>query len=104
MIVKKGSMRRRDGTLPGLQNPAVLSLNQVHHDDVPMPIPDEAAPPFAWTLQPAGATFDPPIEITYPNMSGLAPGAIANFLSFNHDTGRFEIVASGGVSDDGSVI
>lgn len=95
-----------DGTLiDGTnENSAILSLNQVHHDDVPMPMPDGAAPPFAWTLQPAGATFDPPIEITYPNMSGLSPGAIANFLSFNHDTEKFEIVSSGQVSEDGSTI
>ena len=104
MIVKAGSMRRADGTLPSQADPAILSLNQVHHDNIPMPMPDGAAPPFAWTLQPAGATFDPPIQIEYPNMSGLPVGSIAYFLSFNHDTGRFEIVASGHVVADGSTI
>jgi len=79
-------------------------LNQVHHDDVPMPMPDGAAPPFAWTLQPGGSTFDPPIQIEYPNMSGLPAGGIAYFLSFNHDTERFEIVASGHVIDDSTTI
>ena len=104
MFVKAGSMRRADGSFPSPQDPAVITLNQVHHDDVPMPMPDGAAPPFAWTLQPAGATFDPPIKVEYPNMSGLSAGAIAYFLSFNHDTERFEIVASGHVTDDGSTI
>lgn len=104
MIVKAGSMRRPDGTAPNPSNPAVLALNQVHHDDIPMPMPDGASPPFAWTLQPAGSTFDPPIRIEYPNMSGLPAGAIAYFLSFNHDTERFEIVASGHVLKDGSKI
>lgn len=85
-------------------NSTILTLNQVHHDDIPMAMPDGVAPPFAWTLQPAGATFDPPIKISYPNMSGLAPGAIAYFLSFNHDTEKFEIVSSGQVSEDGSMI
>jgi hypothetical protein len=37
-------------------------------------------------------------------MSGLPAGAIAYFLSFNHDTGGFEIVASGSVSADAMVI
>ncbi len=69
-----------------------------------MPMPDGAAPPFAWTLQPAGAIFDPPVQITYPNMSGLPAGAIAYFLSFDHDTNRFEIVATGHVTDDGANI
>jgi hypothetical protein len=104
MIVKAGSMRRPDGSVPTPSDPAILSLNQVHHDDIPMPMPDGAAPPFAWTLQPGGATFEPPIQIEYPNMSALPPGAIAYFLSFNHDTERFEIIASGHVVDDGSTI
>lgn len=104
MTVKAGSMVRADGSRPSPSDPAILSLNQVHHDDVPMPMPDGAAPPFAWTLQPAGATFDPPIKIRYPNMSGLPAGAIAYFLSFNHDTERFEIIATGHVEADGAHI
>ncbi|HVR37185.1 MAG TPA: Ig-like domain-containing protein, partial [Methylomirabilota bacterium] len=104
MIVKAGSMSLADGTKPSPENPATLTLNQVHHDDIPMPMPDGAAPPFAWTLQPAGAVFDPPIQIEYPNMSSLPAGAIAYFLSFNHDTESFEIVATGHVLDDGSKI
>jgi hypothetical protein len=104
MTVKAGSMRRPDGTRPSPQDPAVMTLNQVHHDDIPMPMPDGASPPFAWTLQPAGATFDPPIEIEYPNMSGLPAGAIAYFLTYNHDTMNFEIVATGHVVSDGSRI
>lgn len=90
--------------LAPLSVPAILSLNQVHSDDIPMRAGDGAAPPFAWTLQPAGTVFDPPVAINYPNMSGLAAGAAAYFLSFNHDTGRFEIVASGKVTSDGLCI
>jgi hypothetical protein len=104
MLVKAGSMTRADGSRPSPQDPAVMSLNQVHHDDVPMPMPDGASPPFAWTLQPASARFDPPIQIEYPNMSGLPGGAVAYFLSFNHDTMNFEIVATGHVLSDGTKI
>lgn len=104
MIVKAGSMRRVDGTMPTPENPAILSLNQVNFDDIPMPMPDGASPPFAWTLQPAGSTFDPPVEIQFPNLAGLAPGSTIYFLSFNHATSRFEIVATGHVTDDGSLM
>lgn len=104
MTVKAGSVTLLDRSRPSPENPVKLRLNQVHHDDVPMPMPDGAAPPFAWTLQPAGAKFDPPVEIEYPNMSALAPGTVGYFLSFNHDTSRFEIVASGHVKDDGSAM
>ncbi|MBI2425908.1 MAG: VCBS repeat-containing protein [Candidatus Hydrogenedentes bacterium] len=104
MIVKAGSMTRVDGSVPGTADPATLSLNQVHYDDVPMPMPDGVAPTFAWTLQPSGAHFDPPIEVIYPNMSGLPAGAAAYFLSFEHATNTFEIVSSARVSDDASEI
>ncbi len=104
MTIKANSMRKADGSLVTPSNTAVVSLNQVHHDDVPMPIPDGAAPPFTWTLQPGRATFNPPIQIEYPNMSGLPAGTVAYFLSFNHDTERFDIIASGHVTDDGSTI
>src|SRR5207249_3066388 len=52
-----------DGTLVGPSNPGLvpLSLNQVHHDKVPMPMPDGVAPAFAWTFQPPGAHFNPPV-------------------------------------------
>lgn len=99
MIVHAGSMRLPNGS-PAPEG-TIIALNQVQFDKVPMPMPDGAAPPFAWTLQPGGAHFDPPVTIIYPNMSGLPPGAIAYFLSFNHGTNRFEIVAPGSVTEDG---
>lgn len=101
MTVKANSMKI--GGVPAPDG-TKISLNAVHHDDVPMPMPDGAAPPFAWTFQPAGAVFDPPVAIRYPNMTGAAPGAVGNFLTFNHATGRFEIVATGVVSADGSIL
>ena len=104
MIVRAGSMRFPDGSEPSPTNPATLALNQVQTDDIPMPLPNGVASPFAWTLQPSGATFDPPVEIVYPNMAGLAPGTASFFLSFNHDTGAFEVVGTGAVTDDGSEI
>ncbi|HEY3242237.1 MAG TPA: hypothetical protein VGM03_02710, partial [Phycisphaerae bacterium] len=105
MIVKAGSMTLdQNGTLVPAPDGTPISLNQVHHDDVPMPMTDGAAPPFAWTLKPAGAHFNPPVKVEYPNMSGLPAGSIANFLSFNHDIGKFQIVASGSVTEDGMKI
>src|SRR5207244_1130303 len=37
MTIKANSMRKPDGTLVAPDNPATVSLNQVHHDSVPMP-------------------------------------------------------------------
>jgi len=104
MRIKAGSMTLSNGTKPSLANPVTVSLNQVHSDNIPMPIQDGVAPLLTWTLQPASAKFSPPVEIEYPNMTGLAPGSATNFLSYNHDIERFEIVASATVSADGAII
>lgn len=102
MRVKAGSMKLPTGQ--PTPNGTVITLNAVHSDNVPMPMPNGAAPPFSWTLQPGGSTFDPPIEVRYPNMSGLAPNAAAYFLVFDHDIERFEIVATGSATADGKFI
>ncbi len=81
-----------------------LQLNQVHFDDIPMPLPDGAFAPFAWTLQPKGATFDPPVQVALPNMAGLDPGSVAYILQWDGQMNEFIITASGQVSDDGSTI
>jgi hypothetical protein len=101
MTITAGSMSIDGQPAP---DDELVSLNQVHHDDIPMAMPNGASPAFAWTLQPAGATFEPPVTIQYPNTAQLPPGAIAYFLSFDHDTSQFEIVATGEVSNDGSTI
>jgi Bacterial Ig-like domain (group 2)/Bacterial Ig-like domain/Bacterial TSP3 repeat len=81
-----------------------LTMNQVHFDEIPMPLPDGAFAPFAWTLQPKGATFDPPVSVELPNMAGLAPGSVAYILQWDGQMNEFVITASGQVSDDGSTI
>ena len=53
------------------------------------------------TIQPAGARFDPPAKITYPNVEGLAPGESTDLYSFDHDLGHFVSIGPGTVSDDG---
>jgi hypothetical protein len=104
MFVKKGSVYRKNGLPPSVEDPVILSLDQVQVEDVPLLMPDGIASPFAWTLQPYGLYFSPPISIEMPNMSALEPGTAVYFTSFNHDTSSFEVAGVGGVSADGSVV
>jgi len=104
LTIAAGSMTLADGTRPSPENPVLVSVDQVHYDELPMPMPNGAAPPMTLTFQPPGAHYDPPVKVEYPNTTGLAPGQIVYFLSFNHDTGQFEIVSSGSVAEDGSTI
>ena len=63
------------------------------------------------TIQTDGATnFDVPAPICLPNLEDpltgrkLSPGEKAALWSFNHDLGRFEIVGSMTVNEDGTLI
>ena len=102
--VKAGSMTRENGTRPSPADPEVLRLNQVHFDEVPMPIPDGSAFPFAWTFQPKNARFNPPVQVTLPNLTGLAPGSAATIVQWNNDTASFQAMGTGKVSANGATI
>jgi hypothetical protein len=102
--VKAGSMTRENGTRPSPADPEVLRLNQVHFDEVPMPIPDGSAFPFAWTFQPKNARFNPPVQVTLPNLTGLAPGAAMPIVQWNNDTASFQAMGTGKVSANGATI
>jgi hypothetical protein len=61
-------------------------------------------PRFIVTIQPSGAAFNPPAAITLPNVDGLAPRAVTEMYSFDHDIGSFVAIGTGVVSEDGLVI
>ena len=91
-------------TFPDASTTGQLTISQVHLDKVPMPPPSGTifmSP--AWTIQPAGVTFDPPARIQIPN-DGLAPGRVIDIFQFDHTLNQFINVAKGAVSEDARVI
>src|SRR5262249_41362566 len=57
------------------------------------------------TLQAPGvAQFATPVQMTYPNVYGAAPGEKLDFYSFDHTTGRLVITGMGTVSADGLLV
>src|SRR5581483_10808237 len=81
-----------------------VSVTVVHRDKVPMTPGFGQQPRFIVTIQPSGAIFNPPAPITLPNVDGLAPRAVTEMYSFDHDIGSFVAIGTGVVSDDGQVI
>jgi alpha-tubulin suppressor-like RCC1 family protein len=102
MRVRAGSMRKPDGSRVTPENTVMMSLTQVRHDELPVELLDGATPHVAWTLQPAGATFDPPVTIEHPNIDGFPAGAIVYTVLFNERLQRFEVVATSQVAADSS--
>lgn len=88
----------------GSRGEVLMSSSQVKFDKVPMPPPQGSTPLVVGTLQPAGIRFDPPAQVTYPNVEGLAPGDVADIFTFHHDIGQFVNAGPGTVTEDGSVV
>ncbi len=91
-------------TFPGGSKSGCVSVTSVHPDKIPMSPGFGQQPRFIVTIQPSGALFSPPAPITLPNLEGLAPRAVTEMYSFDHDIGSFVAIGTGTVSDDGQVI
>jgi PKD repeat protein len=91
-------------TFPDGSTVGKLSLSQVKSDLIPMEPTNGAAPNLVWTLQPAGARFSVPVQITLPNTTNLPPGFVTEMYQYDHDLEQFVSVGTGHVSADGSVV
>ena len=91
-------------TFPGGSKQGCVGVTVVHGDKVPMVPGFGQQPRFIVTIQPSGALFSPPAPITLPNVDGLAPRAVTEMYSFDHDLSSFVAIGTGTVSDDGQVI
>lgn len=93
-------------------NPATqAAIIPVPADRLPAPLPPHMNHQLDIAIMAPGATnFDTPASACFPNLpdpdSGepLAPGAKSALISFNHDTGNWEVVGSMTVSEDGTVV
>lgn len=88
-----------------------IGIAPVSPDRLPGPLPPGVNPALVITVQTdGGGNFDRPVPICFPNLPDpvtgeiLPPGAKSALWSFNHDTGRFEIVGPMTVSDDGKQV
>ena len=97
--VKAGSVTFPDGSKQGK-----LSVTAVNANKIPMPPPNGMQPQFIVTIQPHGARFDPPAELTLPNVDGHLPGAEVEMYSYDHDLEEFVTIGLGTVNKEGTVI
>lgn len=106
LLVPSGALLSESGQRGGR-----VGMAPVHPDRLPGPLPPGVSPTEVITIQTDGAAnFSQPVPACFPNRPDpetgerLPPGASSALWSFNHDTGRFEIVGSMTVSDDGLLV
>jgi hypothetical protein len=101
MVVKANSVTFPDGSRIG---PLVVS--PVHQDKLPM-VPPGGYSGFmapAWTIQPSGTRFDPPIQVKVPNTIGLRPGETRAIFQWDHDLATFVAMGRATVSEDAALL
>lgn len=88
-----------------------VGIAPVPPDRLPQPLPLGLEIQDVITIQTdGGLNFAEPVPACFPNLPDpatgqpLPPGAKSALWSFNHDTGRFEIVGSATVSADGRLV
>jgi len=88
-----------------------VGIAPVAPERLPEPLPAGLAMPLVITIQTDGATnFDRPVPVRFPNLPDpvtgerLPPGAKSALISFNHDTGRWEVAGPMTVTADGNFL
>ncbi|NOX27630.1 MAG: RHS repeat protein, partial [Gammaproteobacteria bacterium] len=70
----------------------------------PQPLPEDIDLSYYISIQPFGVVYPEPVPISFPNIENFPPGAIMDFFALNHDTGQFEKIGEGAVSNDGRTV
>jgi hypothetical protein len=91
-------------TFPGGARSGCVTVTPVNGDKVPMAPGFGQQPRFVVTIQPVGTIFNPPAQITLPNVDGLLPRAVTEMYSYDHDLAAFVSIGTGTVSEDGALI
>ena len=81
-----------------------LSVTRIPTNRVPMVLEDGRATNLYISVQPSGAIFEQPLEISFPNLDRLAANIAVLLMSFDHDAGRYVKVGTGHVSGDARVV
>lgn len=103
LLVPANALYSDDGRRGGL-----VGIAPVPPDRLPEPLPPGLELPLVITIQTDGPmNFDRPVPVRFPNLplpstgERLPPGAKTALVSFNHDTGKWEVSGPATVTADG---
>ena len=100
VLVPANSLQDQDG------NPYTgeLSITAVPNELTPAALPTNLVPDLVVTIQPGEMVFNTPAALSLPNTAGYEPGTEMDLWSINPNTGLFDNVGVGRVSNDGTVV
>ena len=100
VVVSAGSLENQAGEMYR----GKLGITQVPNDLTPAALPPNLVPDLVVTIQPGEMVFNTPAPLSLPNLAGYAPRTIMDLWSINPETGDFDKVGVGRVSEDGTVV
>ncbi|WP_342596956.1 peroxidase family protein [Cyanobacterium aponinum UTEX 3222] len=100
VVVEAGTLKQSNGAMFTEE----LSITEVPTDLTPAALPDNLSPDLVVTIQPAEMVFTQPAPLSLPNLSGWVPGLEMDLYSINPNTGDFDVVGKGVVSEDGTTV
>ena len=100
VFVEAGSLSTQSGEM----FTGTLSITEVPPELTPAALPENLSPDLVITVQPGEMVFNTPAPLNLPNLAGYEPGTEMDLWSINPETGDFDNVGTGVVSDDGSTV
>ena len=91
-------------TRDGVPYEGEISVSEVPVDQAPVALPDTLRPALLITIQPVGLEFNPPAQVTFPNLDNMPTGNNLDLYSVEPGTGQFIVAGLGQVSIDGSTV
>lgn len=99
MHLAPGQARFANGSRTGR-----LYVASVPPDRIPMPVAGGKTSRFFDTVQPLNVIFDPPAQVSFPNLDNLKPGTVTDIFTLSYTSGTFVRTGRGKVSEDGRLI
>ncbi|MEO0354940.1 MAG: Ig-like domain-containing protein, partial [Cyanobacteria bacterium P01_A01_bin.3] len=104
LTIDAGSLKSPDGSGQLADYTGTVSITQVPVDRLPASLPPTLSPDVVVLVQAGGVVFETPAALVLPNSADYAPGTEMELYGIDSETGEFEVVGTGVVSADGSVI
>ena len=89
---------------PDGMNQVLVSMEKIPGRFTSVPPPETSVPKYVISLEPTGAKFSEPVELTMPNPNEFPAGTDLVIMSLNSESGQWEVGGIAQVSPDGNSI
>ena len=93
-----------DAIFPDKSESGWVYAQTLSPDTLPVPLPPGYMGTVYIDLEPSGLSFNQPVDFTLPNLEGLPAQTIVHIYTSDPDSGMYDYIGDGIVSDDGTQV